>query len=471
MKTNPLNPEDPRLTAWTLDEMSEAEREDFETDLERTPNSQQLLDEVAETAAEVREMFRMEEIRTGEIEIPALSASPKNIIRAEFWTTKAAAITAAAAGLVALIGVFAWIKSLDIGGKNERLRAELAKYEAIQASEDKRPEFLITILHRPAPVEVETQQLPATPELPPIDSEAPEQFASVPSFGEIETPSPKPVAVRPAGESGFAKVNARPESNFSLAIGDSSFAEIENAFAAGEFPQPESIRVEELVNHFPYAYAEPENPENGVSVDMEVAECPWNPLHRLVRIGMHGSVLAQTPADARVRVEFNPFKVRSYRLIGYAGGDSSMGASSGSIQATGRHTITALYEIEPILPEPAPVVERPSNSGSGEKRFASARAEEFPIPPQLLTLELGSERARIDLMDEGKSWSETSEDFRFAASVAAFGMWLTGEEKKARLNPAKIAEIAEQNLGADPELAEQRLEFVKLARRAVELKR
>ncbi|MFT5466802.1 MAG: hypothetical protein ACI8UO_001902 [Verrucomicrobiales bacterium] len=465
MKTN-LNPNDPRLTAWTLDEMSDPERKTFETDLEQTPNSEQLLDEVADTAAEVREMFRMEEIRTGEIEIPALSATPKNIIRAEFWTTRAAAITAAAAGLVAAIGVFVLINSLDLGSGNERLQAKLAEYEATEGDENVKPEFRITILHEHAPQTIMAQQLPELPQIEPLQP-APFQLTAP----DHEHSDPQPVVVPTAEVAGFAEVKSRPESKFSLAIGDSSYSQIEQALTAGRFPDQAAVRVEELVNHFAYDYTEPENSDNGVSVDMEVAECPWNPLNRLVRIGMHGAVLARAPSDAPVQVNFNPFKVRYYRLIGYTGGNPESGSTDDVNRPTGRQTITALYEIEPIISKPATNVAKPNPEPGNGLLAGSQKGEAFPFPQQLLTLELGSERAQIKLIDEGKSWLETSDDFRFAASVAAFGMWLSGEESQARLNPSKIAKIAEQSLGDDANQADERREFVKLAKRAVELNR
>src|SRR3954465_700062 len=55
------------------------------------------------------------------------------------------------------------------------------------------------------------------------------------------------------------------------------------------WPTPTSstsaVRIEELVNYFPYDYAEPEG-DDPLAIHTEVAPAPWKPEHQLVRIGL-----------------------------------------------------------------------------------------------------------------------------------------------------------------------------------------
>src|SRR5262249_38648869 len=51
--------------------------------------------------------------------------------------------------------------------------------------------------------------------------------------------------------------------------------------------------IEELVNYFPYRYAPPSGGDDPFAAHVEVGECPWNPEHRLVRIGLKGEELAE----------------------------------------------------------------------------------------------------------------------------------------------------------------------------------
>jgi Ca-activated chloride channel family protein len=52
------------------------------------------------------------------------------------------------------------------------------------------------------------------------------------------------------------------------------------------------VRTEELVNYFRFAYPQPSG-SDPVSITTEMAECPWNPKHRLALIGLQG----RAPAD------------------------------------------------------------------------------------------------------------------------------------------------------------------------------
>jgi Ca-activated chloride channel family protein len=52
-------------------------------------------------------------------------------------------------------------------------------------------------------------------------------------------------------------------------------------------PPRDAVRIEEMINYFPYHYPQPAG-DAPFSVNMEVASCPWNPEHRLVRIGLKG---------------------------------------------------------------------------------------------------------------------------------------------------------------------------------------
>ncbi len=60
---------------------------------------------------------------------------------------------------------------------------------------------------------------------------------------------------------------------------------------SGALPPKDAVRIEELVNYFTYDYPEPNGGEP-FSINLDVAGCPWQPEHRLVRIGLRGRDLA-----------------------------------------------------------------------------------------------------------------------------------------------------------------------------------
>jgi hypothetical protein len=98
-------------------------------------------------------------------------------------------------------------------------------------------------------------------------------------------------------------------------VNSPSYLEVRRSINAGLFPPRESVRIEGMINHFPYEYPQPTAGEP-FSLNLDVGTCPWEPTHRLVRIGLKGHQDVAVRADSRIEVEFNPRRVASYRLIG-----------------------------------------------------------------------------------------------------------------------------------------------------------
>ena len=87
------------------------------------------------------------------------------------------------------------------------------------------------------------------------------------------------------GENGFLQVSRQPLSTFSIDVDSASYANVRRMLREGHLPPKAAVRVEELVNYFAYAYAPPTD-GRPFAVHGEVAACPWNLQHRLVRIGL-----------------------------------------------------------------------------------------------------------------------------------------------------------------------------------------
>jgi Ca-activated chloride channel family protein len=95
----------------------------------------------------------------------------------------------------------------------------------------------------------------------------------------------------------FLAVSAHPLSTFSVDVDRASYANVRRfVMQQGQLPPQDAVRIEELINYFPYDYAEPDD-EAPVAIHAEVAPAPWKPQHRLVRIGVQAK---------RVRVEGLP---------------------------------------------------------------------------------------------------------------------------------------------------------------------
>ena len=87
-------------------------------------------------------------------------------------------------------------------------------------------------------------------------------------------------------ENPFIAVAADPLSTFSIDVDRASYSNVRRFIVQdGQLPPRDAVRIEELVNYFPYSYAEPDG-DAPLAVDAEVGAAPWKPQHRLVRIGL-----------------------------------------------------------------------------------------------------------------------------------------------------------------------------------------
>ncbi|WP_277590082.1 vWA domain-containing protein [Pseudomonas chlororaphis] len=79
-----------------------------------------------------------------------------------------------------------------------------------------------------------------------------------------------------------------PVSTFSVDVDTGAYANVRRLLNQGSLPPQGAVRLEELVNYFPYDYALPGD-GSPFGVTTEIAPSPWNPHTRLLRIGIKAS--------------------------------------------------------------------------------------------------------------------------------------------------------------------------------------
>jgi Ca-activated chloride channel homolog len=164
-----------------------------------------------------------------------------------------------------------------------------------------------------------------------------------------------------------------------------------------------------------------------------------------------GGTLFTIAKDVKVQVEFNPAQVDSYRLIGYenrlmAAEDFNDDHRDAGELGAG-HTVTALYEVVPAgggRPRVDPLRyqdRRRADAGDGELMTVKLRYKEPDGDESRLI-----ERA---VRDDGGSLDEATDDFRFAAAVAQWGMLLRGSAHAGEASYAGVLQLARGALGSD----------------------
>ncbi|MBN8706642.1 MAG: von Willebrand factor type A domain-containing protein [Bacteroidetes bacterium] len=81
-------------------------------------------------------------------------------------------------------------------------------------------------------------------------------------------------------------------STFSADVDRAAYSTIRRFINQNQIPDAGAIRIEEMINYFPYAYPAPKD-EKPFSITTEYASCPWNTEHNLVLIGIQGRKITE----------------------------------------------------------------------------------------------------------------------------------------------------------------------------------
>jgi Ca-activated chloride channel homolog len=191
---------------------------------------------------------------------------------------------------------------------------------------------------------------------------------------------------------------------------------------------------------------------------------------RKVLVNEFGSTLFTIAKDVKIQIEFNPEKVQSYRLIGYenrmlAAEDFNDDTKDAGEIGSG-HTVTALYEIVPIG------VQDTFSKSVDPLKYQAVKKVKAANNNEWMTIKLRYKQPQGDVSklithpvnDAGIQWGSTSDNFRFSAAVASFGMLLRNSEYKQQASFSQVVSLAKSAKGNDPE--GYRGEFIRLVQSA-----
>jgi Ca-activated chloride channel family protein len=111
-----------------------------------------------------------------------------------------------------------------------------------------------------------------------------------------------PVALPEANTETFANADTNPVkitaedpvSTFSIDVDTASYSVIRNSLTRGQLPPKDAVRIEEMINYFPYDYAAP---TDGAAFQptVQTTQTPWNPDTHLMQIAVQGAQVTERP--------------------------------------------------------------------------------------------------------------------------------------------------------------------------------
>jgi Ca-activated chloride channel homolog len=180
-----------------------------------------------------------------------------------------------------------------------------------------------------------------------------------------------------------------------------------------------------------------------------------------------GGTLFTIAKDVKFQLDFNPKFVQAYRLIGYENRalkneDFNNDAKDAGEIGSG-HTVTALYEI-------VPVGVKSNYFGTDKSKYQAEKPILTGNLNEVLTIKLRYKNPDEDksqliektVLDTHSAFDKSSENLRWAASVAELGLLLRKSDYKGKANYAHIIATAQAARGKDEE--GHRAEFVKIVK-------
>ena len=180
-----------------------------------------------------------------------------------------------------------------------------------------------------------------------------------------------------------------------------------------------------------------------------------------------GGTLFTIAKDVKFQIEFNPTKVQAYRLIGYENRKLKNEDFNDDKKDAGElgsgHTVTALYEIIPagidsdFLKSVDPLKYQKSEvvANSSDSKELMTLKLRYKAPD-----ENKSKLITTSVNDKKQKWENTSDNFRWSAAVAEFGMLLRESQYSQDADIASVIALAKAAKGEDEE--GYRSEFIRL---------
>ncbi|MFT7592815.1 MAG: Ca-activated chloride channel family protein [Paracoccaceae bacterium] len=125
----------------------------------------------------------------------------------------------------------------------------------------------------------------AAPTAPPMAARIAAPSPPDPTFGGV---GPDTEAYPDAAPNPLKITAETPVSTFSIDVDTASYAIVRSSLSAGQLPPEGAVRIEEMINYFPYDYAAPDVDGAPFRPTVSVTGTPWNPGTQLVHIAIQG---------------------------------------------------------------------------------------------------------------------------------------------------------------------------------------
>lgn len=258
----------------------------------------------------------------------------------------------------------------------------------------------------------------------------------------------------------------KPKSCFEINSQDASWHAFRRAVTeSNSLPSPQSVRVEQFVNHFRYSLPQPGPDDGAISVSVQVGRHPWAPGMVLAKIGLRaqsgetGKIVAK---NALAEVSFNPELIKAYRLIGYekllSTGDLTSSQPIQPSDISANSEVVVLYEL---------ALANPSGANWSESAVDNLPLW-FSVNVEYTDVQTDAPFRNTFYTDPQSdsvlNQTALDPDFKFAAAVALFAQILQKSNYLGTGSFDTVSQLLKDSVGDE----EQRKDFANLVQKTIE---
>lgn len=443
---NRIHPEDPRVTAYALGELSQEEAAELERVAMVNPAVKEALDETRQLAGLLGEVLGDKELVLGEERRDAIRRAGRRpdgdqlatVDRYRRWSRVAGVLAAAAVLVLGGLWVLQQIPVGLLGGGGE----------IVESEEEIMMRMLLSPVDQPERVARAPQGPPVAPPRPedpveeggaePLDplylrlnrllAENPDKFfrdvRGMASRATMRDLANLPTLL----ENPYVLAAEEPKVVVPMVAGRASYSLVERFIRTeGKLPPRNTVRIEELINR-PIYQDEGDAELRGIRLGAELVRCPWNERRLLLGVLLRNDSNEMLPVSSALRLDVKPDMVRSFRLVGYA--ETGEGERAGTTAQWGLPpgwSNFVLYELNP------------TNQEVLDELWVMVR----------VGLAVGKSDPRgliVPVTSPPRDWEIASPNFKTASVMAAYGLLLRDSSYKGTLEPGMLAKLAEEAL-------------------------
>ena len=265
---------DPRMTAYLLNELSPEEKDLFEKELQNNAKAIEELQNLKRTMNVLRNELKKEPLQNFKMNVKTKKEALFSFKKIKYWIAVPGTLALLYFYFIPIINLKIAALSEGVFGKAETMVDSINESDSYDSIAKMKSEISSHL------------------SMANMSRAMPRGNVSYPE-GSIPSSQLNSEEYDRLNEEDFQKTADQPLSTFSTDVDTAAYSNVRRFLNMNQKPPVDAVRIEELINYFTYDYALPQG-DDAFAIHLEQASCPWKKEHQLVRIGLKAKEVVNT---------------------------------------------------------------------------------------------------------------------------------------------------------------------------------